>query len=106
MTSADQIENNRLSKAGQIPEATLEYLDAKKGAERKETWCGRNWVRMLIYFLPYTAAMILMPKLQIGRGYKFCILVGCFGFCQIFYGRAFSCAVLRRLEAESRAQAD
>jgi hypothetical protein len=106
MTNVERIENDRLRMAGRIPDYTLEYLDTKKEAERKETWCGRNWVRMLIYFLPYTAAMILIPKLQIGRGYKFCILVVCFGFCQIFYGRAFSRAVLRRLEPESRAQAD
>ncbi len=100
MTSAEYIQAERLRKTGRAPEYTLEYEDAKKKAERAEMWCGRNWLRMLIYFLPYTAAMILLPKLHMFWGYKFCLLVVCFGFCQVFYVRAFSRAVLKRLGAE------
>jgi hypothetical protein len=106
MTNVERIENDPLRKAGRIPEYTLEYLDAKKEAERKERWCGRNWIRMPVYFLPYTSALILVPKLQIGWGSKICLLAVLLVFCQFLYVRVFNRAVLKRLDAELRAPGD
>jgi hypothetical protein len=105
MTEIEQIGNNHLPNARRIPEYTLEYLDAHKEAVRKEKWSGRNWLRTLIY-LPYIAAMIMIPKLQIFWPYKFCIYVVFFGFCHVLYVRAFNRAVLKRLNAELRAPED
>jgi len=106
MTSAEYIQAEQLRKAGQVPEYTLEYIDAKKDSERKEEWCGRNWVRMLIYFLPYTAVSILNDRLSMLWVYKFGFLVASMGLSIILYSRAFDRAVQKRLEAEMPAPED
>ena len=100
------IENDRLRKGGRVPEYTLEYLDARKKAVRKERWCALNLVRVLICCLPYAAVSILNDRLSILWVYKFGFLVASMGLSTILYSRAFDRAVQKRLEAEMPALED
>ncbi len=104
MTSAEYIEAERLRKTGGVAEYTQEYLDAKKTAERKERWCGRNWVRMLTSSLPLAVVWILIDRWSVLWVYKFGLYVVCLAVSQGFYAHIFSRAVRKRLDAELRAR--
>jgi hypothetical protein len=106
MTAAEYFEAERLRKTGRIPEFSQQYLDARKKAVRKERWSVRNWVRLLICCLPWTAVMILNDRWSVLWVYKFGLYTASMGLSMFLYTRAFDRAVQRRLGAELQARTE
>lgn len=106
MTAAEYIEAERIRKIGWISEHTQEYLDARKRAVRKERWSARNWLRVLICCLPWTAVMILNDRWSVLWVYKFGLYTASMGLSMFLYTRAFDRAVQKRMDAEMRTHAE